>query len=52
MEMPTLVDNCKILKIWIEKDFKDNSAKDIYGVTSSRNILKFLENKVRKYESK
>ena len=39
-----LVDNCKILKMWAEKGFGDNTTKDSYGETSPENILKFLEN--------
>ena len=39
-----LVDNCKILKTWIEKGFGDNTVADSYGETSPENILKFLEN--------
>ena len=40
----TLVDNCEILKTWIEKGFGDNTEADPYGDTSPENILKFLEN--------
>ena len=39
-----LVDNCIILRMWIEKGFGDNTATDSYGETSPENILKFLEN--------
>ena len=39
-----MVDNCKILKMWIEKGFGDNTTVDPYGETSPENILKFLEN--------
>jgi len=39
-----LVDNCKILKMWIEKGFGDNTIADTYGETSPENILEFLKN--------
>ena len=40
----SLVDNCTILKMWIEKGFGDNTEADSYGETSPENILQFLKN--------
>ena len=37
------IENCKIIKLWIEEGFEDNSPEDPYGISSPENIIEDLK---------